>query len=219
MNQEAIDYRVRDRNRADFREALALIVLGIPFTAIGVFALDLLLFLVLRDFLVSTGIVLGAVLIDTWLHPSEHYVRARYYLVGGGQKGHEFGTLQTERRKGAFSGMPLMTNMSDPENWAMRGKVAANGCANLVLGGPRNIRKGIELIILARRRARPENLSSALLFLKWLRERQPLAEKDVNAHLSNEPRHVPGFMVADELGLISRKWQGQEKILQVSGSL
>lgn len=51
--------------------------------------------------------------------------------------------------------MPLMTDMSDPANWAERGKVISNILSNFILSGPRNIRQGLGKLRLAKGRTAP----------------------------------------------------------------
>lgn len=215
--------RLEARGREDRHDAWLLVGLGVPFAAAGLLFLSGGLFMLLlllpigigwgAKYLLAVGVSFAAALIDTWRHPSEHWYRARFYLADGTVAGDEAATIAD----GWAAGMPAMASATDPHNWAARGAQLANGCSNLVLGGFRNIRKGVERLVLARRRSRPENVNAANEFLGWLSEHAPVDPRDLEAHLTRRPVLVAGYALAVELGFIGGKLVDGRKFIELRG--
>ena len=206
--------RLAEKCREDRGQAKLLIALGIPFAAASVFGmtfmLSSLLWLVgvkyLLASILSFVVVLGAAAFDTWKHPSEHWKVARYYQAG---------TIDSPLvADGAFAGMPLMASISDPANLIEHGSMLSQGCANVILGGPRNIRKGIEQLRAAERRSDPQVESAAVRFLAWLKEKQPVTEEEVAEAVRKDPSLQKGFALAHELGFLRRRKDGPQRLLE-----
>lgn len=109
-----------------------------------------------------------------------------------------------------FHGMPLMADVTDPENLAALERAQRTGCANVVLAGPRHVRKGIELLLLIRRRRGAPPGASA--FAAWLAEAGPTPEAALHAFLNERPELAPGFLLASELGLLSVRRTEQGRV-------
>lgn len=209
MDPASIRALASERSRADRAGARWLILLGIPFAGVSWFVLTSVVWLIssplceggmsTRSFLVSAGIVLAILVIDCWRHPSPHFIRARYYVVGQGLVGPE---LNGARVLSPLAGMPRMASVSDPGNVAMQFQVMANGCSNVALGGPRNIREGIERLLLARRRTTPAVLASAAAFLEWLEREGEAGEARIAEMLAGRSDLGAGYALARELALI-----------------
>jgi hypothetical protein len=192
----------------------------------------LLLWYVLRTFGIPIGIwaylagfnvlLLVMIIVDLRRTPEESWHQPKYRLAGGGVRGHEFGaalggsgnsipspeefwiTRKIESSKGIFSGMPLMTTMSDPHNLAERGRVLSNGFANLILGGPRSIRKGLAILRWNSERSRPRTIQSAERFMTWLGSRV-VPETEVKARLEAHPDEAEGLDLAREVEVLTRR--------------
>ena len=220
-----IKERASAQDAMDKSQAWLLIGLGIPFAVVGMFGLQVVLGTLVymapvgldftESMLLSGGITLVAVIIDTWRHPSEHWVRTRYTLVGGGTSGPEFSAFTRNQAGGLFSGMPLMTNMSDPSNLGKRGMEIANGCGNVILGGPRNIRKGAELLLFVRARSSRQSLDAAHQFLEWLANREPLPDRDMEKELGPHPILASGYFIADNLDFLVRRKENDGKVIDL----
>lgn len=221
-----IERRLAERNRRDSHSGWLLIILGIPFAIVGILTLSwLITFLLILTapvewswgacFIVALSAVMVAATIDCWRHPSEHWKEARYYLTDGTVSGATFDGWFLEHQKGGFSGMPLMTNMSDPHNWAMRGSAIANGCGNLVLGGPRNIRKGIEALRLIRVRSNKKTIDGAMELLSRIERAGSTEENELHETLAAEPRLRSGYLLADQLGFLARRLVDGKKIVSL----
>jgi hypothetical protein len=206
-----MDERLKERNAEDRGQAWSLILLGIPF-ALGAWlglswGLTMLLWFsgvagLGASFAVSGAVVAAAMAVDTWRHPSEYWHRANYFVLGDP-------TLVAA--DGLFAGMPLMASVSDPGNLAERGRELSSGCANVALAGPRNVRRGVELLRLIRARAASE--PSARLFLDWLRERAPAKEADVAEAFAKTPPLYRGFLLAREVGLVAIRSTPEGRLL------
>lgn len=218
--------RLAEKVREERGQALLLIGLGIPFAAVTVFgmtfALSALLWLVgvryLPAFLISFLVVLGAVAIDTWRHPSEHWKVARYYLAGAIDTQSDPQAFTPVATEGAFAGMPLMASVSDPANLAAHGEMVLRGCSNVILGGPRNIRKGFEQLRAVQAKSDPRVESAAVRFLAWLKEEQPVTEEEVAAAVRKDPTLQKGFSLAAELGFLHRRKEGPQRLLEMKES-
>lgn len=215
--------RLGEKNREERAQAKLLIGLGVPFAAatlLGLtFGLSSLWWLVLGHYwiglLVSFVLVAGAVAIDTWRHPSEHWPRVRYYLGGVTGSELEVPGLTLFVADGMFAGMPLMANVSDPANLAAHGEKVSAGCVNVLLGGPRNIRKGLEQLKAAKARENAKVVTSASLFLDWLKRKGSVTEEEVAGIVAKEPAWRRGFSLASELGFLTRRKDGPQRLLQV----
>ncbi len=216
---EEIRRRLEERSAEDRREAWLLIGLGVPFAVAGLLVLSFGLFLLFvllpvrlgwgPKYFVALGVAVAAAAVDTWRRPSESWYRANYYLSDG--------TLATSDAltigEGWAAGVPAMASVTDPHNWVTRGGQIANGCSNLVLGGPRNIRRGIERLRLVRRRSLPANVNAAAEFLAWLSEHAPVGETELAEALRRRPVLAPGYALAGELGFLARKTVDGRKTL------
>lgn len=215
--------RLAEKCREERAQARLLIALGIPFAAVTVLGMTFLLaallwFLGVRyalAFPISFLGVCGAVAFDTWKHPSEHWKVARYYLAGTIDTQSDPNAVTLVQGEGAFAGMPLMAAVSDPANLAAQGGMIASGCANVILGGPRNIRKGMEQLRSVRAKEEPAVESAAVRFLAWLKEHEPVTEQDVLALVAKDPSLRKGFALAGELRFLSRRRDGPQRLLEM----
>lgn len=217
------------RNRADRKDAILHFVLAAPFTLFGLGLANvfgLLLWYVLWTFGIPIGVwtylggfnilLLVMIIVDLRRAPDESWHQPTYRLAGGGVRGHEIGMMpgdtpeglfvnwELERSKGIFSGMPLMTNMSDPHNLAERGRVLSNGFANLILGGPRSIRKGMAILRWNSVRSRPRTVQAAERFMAWLGSRV-VTEPEIKARLEAHPDEAEGLALAREVEVLTRR--------------
>jgi hypothetical protein len=215
------------RNRADRKDVTFRLLLAVPATLMG-FGFANVLFLpliyVLWTFGLSPGlwIMLGLlnaalitfIVIDLKRHPEEQWYRPEYTQADGSVKGHEFGFsddpgvnayFEHSVKGGAFSGMPLMTNMSDPRNLATRGRAISSGFANLILGGPRSVAKALATRRQVAVRSSRRTVSSAERFTIWLKGKGVVAESDVKAHLEAHPDQAEGLRLARELEIVTRR--------------
>lgn len=215
---EELARKLEEKNREDRKSAWLLIALGIPVAVIGFAVISGLLFLLLLMLppdgrsaakgAVAAAVVLAAVVTDVWRHPSEHWHRGQYYLVDGRPAGPE----APRAASGMFAGVPLMASVTDPRNWDEHGERVSAGCSTLALGGARNIRKGVELLTVVRRRSRPDLLGGAAEAGEWLADHGPLAEEEIPTHLSI------GFALADDLGRIGRRVEEGRKLVHAKRS-
>ena len=217
-----VQKRLRVRCEEDRSKAKLLIGLGIPFAAASLFGmtffLSFLLWLMSVKYLpaavLSFLLVAGVLAFDTWKHPSEHWRAARYYLGGTIDAGSEV-PLAGVARDGIFAGMPLMASVSDTANLTEHGAMMLRGCSNILLGGPRNIRRGIELLKAAEARGDPKVESAAVRFLAWLKGAQPVTEGEVAERVQKDPTLRPGFTLAQELGFLRRRREGPQGLLEM----
>ena len=213
VSAEDIHRRIDERNAEDSRRARLLIGLGIPSGVAGTFflaaALGGLLWVAPVGLSAAPAFGLAAVIVDVWRHPSEHWAPVRFYLKSGEVSGAEFmpAALGT-----GFHGMPLMANVTDPDNLAALERAQRVGCANVVLGGPRNVRKGIDLRLRIRRRRDAKVRASAVAFATWLAGEGPLSEAALEFHMKERPDRVTGFLLVSDLGLLSVKRTGAGKL-------
>ncbi len=216
FHEAEVRRRLDERSREERAQAKLLIGLGIPFagaTLFGMtFALSFLLWAASLPYwaalLISFVLVSAVLTIDTWRHPSEHWARATYYLGG---------TLPSnlEAAEGMFAGMPLMANVSDPANLVSHGERMLSGCASVILGGPRNIRKGLEQMKAAKSREDAKVVTAASLFLDWLQRKGSVTEEEVTSIVAKEPAWKKGFALAGELGFLTRRKQGPQRLLEL----
>ena len=210
--------RLREKCLEERAQARLLIALGIPFAAATVFGatfvVSYLLWLVglkyLLAFIVAIVVVLAAVILDTWMHPSEHWKVARYYGA------FEVDTASVmETADGLFAGMPVMTTVDDAANLAVQGEVMLRGCSNVILAGPRNIRKGIEQLRAVEAKSDERVESAAVRFLAWLKKEQPVTEEEVAALVGKDASLRQGFSLASELGFLRRRKEGPQRLLEM----
>jgi hypothetical protein len=210
ITRETIERAVGERNRTDVSEAWLLLGIGLAFSILSfvivnvllVYALGMILLpnLPWRPIFWSVNLVALILFVaDAWLHPSEEWVKARYTLVSGATVGPAWsGTRVT----GLMSRPPLMTSATDPGNWAMAVRVRINALANVLLGGPRKVREGVELFAGVRARARPETQLAVLVLLNWLERQGKATEADMTTYLSRSGTRTDGFVLARDLGLL-----------------
>src|SRR5688572_29847533 len=219
-----------DRKDAIFQLVLAapFTLFGIGFANV----LSLPIFYLLSSFGFAPGfwVYLGAfnvlllvfILIDLKRQPEETWHQPQYRLTGGGVRGHEFGatlggsgnsipppeeiwiTREVESAKGVLSGMPLMTNMSDPHNLAERGRTLSNGFANPILSGPRSVQSGLAILRHNSRRSNSRTVQSAERFLAWLGSRV-VPESEIQARLAARPDEAEGLALAREVEIVTRR--------------
>jgi hypothetical protein len=215
--------RLAAKSAEDRSQARLLIALGIPFAAATVlgltFPLSALLWFLgvkyLLALLLALGVVGAVVALDTWRHPSEHWKVTRYYLAGTIDTQNDPHAVTLVAGDGIFAGMPLMASVSDPANLAAHGERVLQGCSNVLLGGPRNIRKGIELLRAVEARADARNESAGVRFLAWLKKEQPVTEEEVAAVVQKDPSLRQGFGLAHELGFLKRRKEGPQRLLEM----
>ncbi|HZL73208.1 MAG TPA: hypothetical protein VFC86_12170 [Planctomycetota bacterium] len=227
MSNADLHSALQARNRADRKDVVMQLLLGIPVTLFGLFFANLLilpLIYVLDVFGISPGLRLSlavfnallitAIVIDVRRRPSESWYVPRYYQSDGSVKGHEFGVSTADPlsipvlehyKGGAFSGMPLMTNLSDPHNMAERGRALSSGFANLILGGPRSIGRALAQRRMIADRSKRRTVSAAERFTAWLASRGVVPESEVQAHLEAHPDQAEGLALARELEVVTRR--------------
>ena len=234
MRDEDLRSLLRARGRADRKDAIFHLVLAAPVTLFGVGlanVLSLPIWYLLWTFGFAPGfwiyvaafnlLLVVFIIIDLRRHPEESWHQPRYRMVGGEVRGHEFGaargpgnsipppeefwiTRRIEGAKGVLSGMPLMTNLSDPHNVAERGRSLSNGFANLILGGPRSIQRGLSILRHSSDRSDSRTVQSAERFLAWLGSRD-VPESEINARLADVPDEAEGLALAREVELVTRR--------------
>jgi hypothetical protein len=218
-----VQKRLRERCEEDRRQARFLIVLGTPFalgSVIGLsFPLSFLLWwmgvpYLLAAFL-SFFLVGGGLALDTWRHPSVHRRAATYYLGGTIDTSTDPDALKLVAADGVFAGMPLMASVSDPGDLAEHGPVLLRGCTHILFGGSRNIRTGIELLRATEARGDTKVESAAVRFLAWLKDEEPVTEEEVADQMKKDPSLRQGFTLAHELGLLRRRKEGPQRLLEM----
>ena len=235
MVADEIRYALNERNREDRKVVRLKLLMGVPFTLFGILVANVIalpILVLIREFvgsmdgriylLVQNAVIAAAIVIDLRRHPTESWYQPRYYQVGGGVKGHEFGiprpqgnfippaeevwlTHEIESRKGVFSGMPLMTSVSDPHNLAERARTIASGVGNLIMGGPRSLSRAMALRRRIRDRSRRELVASAERIASWLESNGVVPEAEVNRHLQAHPDEAAGLALARDLDVVSRR--------------
>lgn len=184
MNPAADAAALAARDRS---EGWALIAVGVPFAVVSFCAFAFLLFGLLflvgvppyASLAAAAALALAAVIIDTWRHPEERWKVARYRLVDGATSGPSLDSVALAAMGASpavFAGMPLNAAVNDPGNLAQHGGMLASGCANLILGGPRLIRRGLTQLTLARLRTDPRVLGEARSLLEWVAKNGPVEQ-------------------------------------------
>ena len=223
FHEAEVRRRLAEKNREERAQAKLLVALGVPFAAAAVFGLTFMLSFLLWMLslnywiclLASFVVVSTAVTIDTWRHPSEYWVKSKYYIGGAIGAESPLDAASFLVADGMFAGMPLMATVSDPANLAAHGEKVLSGCSNLVLGGPRNIRKGLEQLKAAKAREDAKVVSSASLFLDWLKRKGSVTEEEVAGIVAREPAWCRGFSLASELGFLTRRKDGPQRLLEL----
>lgn len=226
FHEAEVRRRLEEKNREERAQAKLLIGLGLPFagaTVLGLtFGLSFLLWLLSLPYwaalLISFVVVTAAVAIDAWRHPSEHRPKVKYYLGGATESELTVPGATLFVADGMFAGMPLMANVTDPANLAAHGDKVAAGCVNVLLGGPRNIRKGLEQLKTAKAREDAKIISSASMFLDWLQRKGSVTEEEVAAIVAKEAAWKMGFALASELGFLTRRKEGPQRLLELKGT-
>src|SRR5262245_36440235 len=215
------------RNRADRRDLRLQLAMAIPATLLGAVFANLLMspLVILLSWaglragwgvtlLLMNALLAVLIVLDIRRHPEESWHRPRYRQADGSVKGHEFGVLddplaaayvEHDIKGPAFSGMPLMTTLSDPRNLAERGRAISSGFANLILGGPRSIARAMAVRRRIAERSSRRAVSSAERFLVWLSGQGVVPEADVKAHLAANPDQAEGLRLARELEVVTRR--------------
>lgn len=204
---EAAALAARDRS-----EGWALIVMGIPFAVVSfcgfAFVLFWLCFLLGAPLHVSMAIgaalALAAMVVDTFRHPEERWKVARYHLSDGTKAGPSdlsnalalAGIVPT-----GFGGMPLTASVTDPGNLVAQGGMLVSGCTNLILGGPRSIRRGITQLSLARLRTDPRVLGEAESLVAWVARNGPV-EQNALAEEAARRRWLAGLALVMDLNAL-----------------
>ncbi|MBI5779505.1 MAG: hypothetical protein HZA49_08635 [Planctomycetes bacterium] len=159
---------VARKRKESLTQGILLTLLGLVFLAFGFMVFNVLYFIMglfvlphinlnifsWRSWYIGAGIFIAILIIDTVRHPEEHWVKVKFILASAFKKEsgpvvHETFPLSdtilypTRFGKGVFGGMPYMTNMSDPTNWASQISRFANLIGNLTLGGPRKLKEAI----------------------------------------------------------------------------
>lgn len=220
---------LRARNREDRIKVYWKLALAGPATLFGILFANALFLPVLYgirmvglgvpygiSLLIYNSILVIMIVIDVRRHPYESWYTPRYFQTDGSFKGHEFGSsvpdsrenvliiAELEHRKGAFGGMPLMTSMSDPHNWAERIRVIAALFANFILGGPRSTSRALALRRRIADRSQRRTVASAERFMAWLADKGSVPEPELNAHLAAHPDQAEGFALTRELDVVAR---------------
>jgi len=221
---------LRAQNLKDGGQVLWKLALAVPATVFGIVFANVLFLPILHGLhlvgvpipygtglLIYTGLLVIIMVIDVRRHPYESWYTPRYYQSDGSVKGTEFGSsvpdsqesvfliAELEHRKGAFGGVPLMTNISDPHNLAERIRVIAAVLANFILGGPRSIFRALALRRRITDRSRSRTVASAEAFIAWLSTRGSTTEPEVKIHLARHPDQNEGFALARELEVVTRR--------------
>ncbi len=207
-----IPTRAAELSTRDRSEGWALILLGVPFAIASYTVMSLLLFALLWFVGVPAAVALGigaaltlvAMVIDTLQHPEEQWKVARYRLSDGSTSGPSMNTVWLAALglgPAAFSGMPLTANVSDPENLAEHGGMMTSGCATVVLGGPRQVRRGLSRLALARLRTDSRVLGEAGALLTWVRATGPVEQGLLAAEAARQ-RWLGGLALVMELGAL-----------------
>lgn len=223
FHEAEVRRRLEEKNREERAQAKLLIGMGIPFAGAALFGLTFVLSFLLwalslpywAALLISFVVVAAVLTIDTWRHPSEHWPIARYYEAGKpGSWGTDAssGLLALSPADRLFAGIPVWWGNPDP---VTGGERMLAGCANIALGGPRNIRKGLEQLQAARAREDAKVVGAASLFLDWLQRKDAVTEEEVAAIVAKEAAWNRGFALAGELGFLTRRKQGPQRLLEL----
>lgn len=114
-----------------------------------------------QNWYIAGGIFILMLIIDTIIYPEEQWVKVKFILASAFKT--ESGPVMDEEEiisktvginislpnKGIlFAGMPYMTNMGDPINWANQIKRLANFGVNLTLACPRKLKEALSYYLL-----------------------------------------------------------------------
>ncbi len=220
LNRAAIETAASERAREESGTAALDLGMGAAFTAAVYLGTALFLFVVFwqipglsaRWTLVAAFSVTAAFMIlGAWLEPASNWNRATYKVAGGGREGHD--PLQVAG--GVHAGMPLGTLVSDPENIEARTGVFASGCANFLLGGPRQLRRGWGSLARARFLRDSANVGTAVLFVEWAGGRATIPEGELASDLAKRPDLAAGLAFLQEVHLARFRRDGAERVLEL----
>ena len=85
----------------------------------------------------------------------------------------------------------------------------ASGCATVVLGGPRQVRRGLARLSLARLRTDPRVLGEAEAVVRWVRANGPV-EQGALATEAARQRWLGGLALVTDLGAL--RWSLEDGV-------
>ena len=216
LRSEAAELSRRERS-----EGWLQIALGVPFAAASLAGMSLLLFALLwllgvpalAALGIGAGVTLVAMVVDTLCHPDEQWRVARYRLCDGRHEGPSdvsnvlalAGFVPT-----GLGGMPLNASVSDPQNLAAHGGMLTSACANIVLGGPRQIRRGMTKLALARLRSDSRVLGESEMLLAWVAKEGPV-EQSALAEEAGRHRWLGGLALVLDVNALRWTLEGGVK--------
>lgn len=212
--------RLEEKVREERAQAKLLIAMGVPFAVMTLFGMTLALSMILwllhlkffLAFLISLVVVAGAMAFDTWKHPSPHWEITRFYLAGSIDPT-RFATTPAAK-DGIVEGWRAL-GIIDPANLAAQSEKVAIGCFNVILGGPRNIRMGMEQFQAVRAKSDERVESAGVRFLAWLKTNQPITEEELQDLLRKDPSLSKGVALAVELGFVTRRKEGPQRLIEM----
>jgi len=204
LDRQAVERRLQERNREDAKEAKSRILRSFPLGLLSFLTLTLILSSVLwilrlgpgciTSFLIAGGVSLVAILLDTLFHPSEHWHQTKFYLAA---VQNDAAPPPTEAGAGSDD-----TPAKEIPDFLENVQYVAGRVLRIVLGGPRNLREGLELLQLVRARSHEDVLGAGTLFLQWLRQKGRTLEADLESTLGANPRLRLGYTLDTDLGLL-----------------
>lgn len=213
--RERIESALAEQDASDRQDAWLLLGMGIPYTIGVMFFFSLVLALLLwwvaplpltGCWAITGSVVILASIVDVARHPSASWSILRY---------HTRGSLDIDAGyfHAGFAGMPLMADLSDPSTLEARGEQVVGGFTNAILAGPRNIRKGVELLKLMR--ARRASLDAAVVVDAWMAGMGRVAEREIEDWLTTKPELARGFLLLNEIGWFVRKRTGEGRFFEI----
>lgn len=221
ITRETIESRASERNRADIREALLLLALGVPFCIFSLFLIHMFVFLAVMSlspvtmsarsyapiFWLVTLAALVAFIVGAWRHPAQEWVKA-----DAGMASRKTLPLAWSEPAKLLGYRLLMLNKPVPAFL----RVALNALGNLLLGGARNVREAIDHLMLARRRSSRLTQVAAMAVIQWLEPRGKATGSEMVDYLSRREKRFDGFLLARELGLIAEEKTSEGLVYRVS---
>jgi hypothetical protein len=219
LDRLAVERRLGDRNREDEKQAKVLIGLGIPFALasfVGLMvALSSLLWILrlgvgcFTSFFISGGVALAAMVLDTLFHRSEYWHQTQIYQAAAAKTAESGGEPPAEGTEAPA------TPEREASDFLENLRYAGGKALHLLLGGPRNIRKGIDLRKLILARSEEEPVGAGTLFLQWLRQRGRTPKAELEAAIAANPRLSLGYTLTTELGLLEWKTVEGRKVVDI----
>lgn len=220
LNRANIEAAARERAREESGSAGLDLGMGAVFTAAVYVGTSLFLFVVFWQIpgVSARWTLAGAfaitalfMILGTWLEPASNWNQATYNVAGGGREGHD----PSQVAGGIHAGMPLGTLVSDPENIQARTGVFASGCANFLLGGPRQLRRGWAALARVRVLRDSASVGAALVFVEWAGTREPMLETEVLAQVAKRPDLAAGWEFLKEVRLARFRRDGVNRVLEL----